>query len=101
MGASLTKREAWIDANWGAAPPVPWTADREMEMPEELRDFSQVDEDVAPEDDYPELPGRLRGTAIRKREPAQDDMMATPANSGPPLAAGWRSPKFSKKSRRF
>jgi hypothetical protein len=82
-------REEWIDSNWGATPPEPWTIDREMEMPEELRDLSWVGklqqlrypEDFDVENDYPDLPGRLAGTAIPKK-PAKD--------------TGWRSPRFPK-----
>ena len=93
-GASLAEpktREAWIDSNWGATPPVPWTIDREMEMPEELQDYSWIDEqEVDPENDYPELGGRMVGTAIPKRpkrdEPAQDKAWSVPRFNRPSLA---------------
>jgi len=35
-------RENWIDANWGAEIPDPWTAEHEADLPEELQDWSKV-----------------------------------------------------------
>jgi hypothetical protein len=42
-------RDEWIASNWLGTPPEPWPAEAEMELPEDLRDwslfkFKQVDE---------------------------------------------------------
>ena len=35
-------RTSYIAANWMGDDPEPWTIEEEMELPEELRDLSQV-----------------------------------------------------------
>jgi len=59
-------REAVIDAEWGSSVPDPWTLEHELELPEEVQDFSWLDKEVegrphpgaVNDEDPPEIPGR-------------------------------------------
>ena len=37
-------RENFIELNWDGEPPDPWTVEAEMEVPEELQDWSWLEE---------------------------------------------------------
>jgi len=56
-GADVT-REDYIDMAWGNDVPEPWTLEHELELPDELQDFSKVVPDrraeEEPEPDEPE-----------------------------------------------
>ncbi len=44
MDIPLT-RSAWLMLNWGSSLPEPWTAEHELELPDELQDMSKVEPD--------------------------------------------------------
>jgi hypothetical protein len=44
-------RQDWIDLAYGDEVPTPWTAENEVEVPEELQDWSKVTADDGDDDD--------------------------------------------------
>jgi hypothetical protein len=70
-------RDAWISLNWGADAPEPWTAEAEVQLPDELQDLSQVTDEDGPDDDDDEEDDELLLDAMdawnEEDHPRKDD----------------------------
>jgi hypothetical protein len=75
VGAEIT-RENYIELNWMGNPPEEWTVEDELQLPEELQDWSQFySEGEEEEDDQVQ--------AVPKgREPTSKQDMETPVKGG-------------------